>query len=68
MLHAVEELTKDKHVSDVVWEEMSQFFTQTQRMDIVVAVGNYTLVSMMLNAFGVQLDDWLEKYPSFPKG
>ena len=66
VLHAVEELTKDKHVSDVVWEEMSQFFTQTQRMDIVATVGNYTLVSMMLNAFGVQLDDWLEKYSGFP--
>ena len=67
VLRAVEELTKDKNVSDAVWEEMSQFFTQTQRMDIVAAVGNYTLVSMMLNAFGVQLDDWLEKYSSFPK-
>ena len=36
-------------------------------MDIVATVGNYTLVSMMLNSFGVELDDWLDKYASFPR-
>ena len=35
-------------------------------MDLVAAVGNYTLVSMMLKSFGVELDDWLDRYENFP--
>ena len=67
VLRGVEELIKDKQISDVVWDEMGKYFNQTQMMDIVAAVGNYTLVSMMLNTFGVQLDGWLEQYEGFPR-
>ena len=67
VLLAVEELSIDKKISDGVWGELKQYFSQTELMDIVATVGNYTLVSMMLNSFGVELDDWLDKYASFPR-
>ena len=67
-LRAAEELHSDKYISNIVWEEISQYFDQTQTMDIVATVGNYTLVSMMLNTFGVQLDGWLERYERFSDG
>ena len=34
-----------------------------QLMDLVFAVGQYTLVSMALNSFGVQLDPGVEGFP-----
>ena len=32
-------------------------YDQTQLMDLVFVVGNYTMISMALNSFGVQLED-----------
>lgn len=68
LLTAVDELHKDKFVSDATWDNLKAHFSPQQLMDIVAAVGNYTLVSMMLNTFGVQLDGFLDKYEGFPQG
>ena len=68
LLTAVDELHANKFVSDTSWTEMKRHFSTQQLMDIVATVGNYTLVSMMLNTFGVQLDDFLETYDGFPQG
>ena len=57
LLKAVEELLNDCFISDDTWNALSQKFNQHQLMDIVFAVGNYNLVSMALNTFGVQLEE-----------
>ncbi|MBW2180444.1 MAG: carboxymuconolactone decarboxylase family protein [Deltaproteobacteria bacterium] len=57
LLRAVEELLNDCFISDDTWNTLSQKFNQQQLMDIVFAVGNYNLVSMALNTFGVQLEE-----------
>jgi alkylhydroperoxidase family enzyme len=57
LLKAVEELLNDCFISDDTWNALSQKFNQQQLMDIVFAVGNYNLVSMALNTFGVQLEE-----------
>ena len=66
VLIAVEELSTEKRISDDIWIELKKYFNQVQLMDLVAAVGNYTLVSMMLKSFGVELDDWLDRYENFP--
>ena len=33
-------------------------------MDVVFAVGQYTLIAMALNSFGTPLDDGLEGFPT----
>lgn len=55
MLRAADELIRDHHVSDACWAALS-FFSDKQKMDLVMTVGQYSQVSMMLNSFGVQLD------------
>ena len=60
LLAAAEELHADAHISDDTWAGLSDHFDQRQMMDIVFTVGQYNLVSMALNSFGVQLDDGLE--------
>jgi len=68
LMRAVDELHADAMMSDQTWQTLSQHYSRQQMMDLVATVGNYALVSMMLNSFGVQLDDWLERYDDFPKG
>jgi alkylhydroperoxidase family enzyme len=57
LIRASDELHKDQFVSDATWKALGENFTQKQCMDIVFTAGQYTQVSMMLNTFGVQLDE-----------
>jgi 4-carboxymuconolactone decarboxylase len=43
-------------ISDETWAALSERYNTTQLMDVAFAVGQHHLVSMSLNAFGVQLD------------
>jgi alkylhydroperoxidase family enzyme len=58
MLQATDELTGDGHIADATWQALAEL-TEKQRMDLVMTVGQYSQVSMMLNSFGVQLDEGL---------
>jgi 4-carboxymuconolactone decarboxylase len=62
LLRAVDELTADGFVSNQTWASLDRL-SDKQRMDVVMTVGQYTQVSMMLNSFGVQLDEDLELDP-----
>jgi alkylhydroperoxidase family enzyme len=53
------ELHADAHVSDATWAGLAKHFNTQQLMDIVFTVGQYNLVSMALNSFGVQADPGL---------
>ena len=59
LFQATEELHTDAHVSDATWAGLSERLNTQQLMDVVFTVGQYTLVSMALNSFGVQLDEGL---------
>ncbi|HME10400.1 MAG TPA: carboxymuconolactone decarboxylase family protein [Bryobacteraceae bacterium] len=63
LLRAADELHQNHFISDVTWKTLSGFMTETQRMDLVFLVGQYTQVSMILNTFGVQLDEGLTPDP-----
>ena len=56
LLRAADELHAQAAISDATWAALSARYTTEQLMDAVFAVGQYTLVSMALNSFGVQLD------------
>jgi len=56
ILCAVDDLTGNFFVSGKNWDGLD-FFTERQKMDLVFTVGQYTQVSMLLNSFGVQLDE-----------
>ena len=62
LLVATDELTADAFISDATWEALGDY-SEKQRMDLVMTVAQYTQVSMMLNSFGVQLDDDLSSDP-----
>jgi alkylhydroperoxidase family enzyme len=57
LIRATDELHADQFITDATWAELSRHFSEKQRMDVVFTAGQYTQVSMMLNTFGVQLDE-----------
>ena len=56
LIAAVDDLNRDHFVSTPSWVELSKHYSERQCMDLVFTVGQYTQVSMILNSFGVQLD------------
>lgn len=63
LLRATDQLHNDHHINDEVWQALAKELSQEQMMDLVFAIGQYTLVSMALNSFGVQLDAGIEGFP-----
>ena len=64
LLQATEQLVTDHFVDDATWAALTATWSQQQLMDLVFTVGQYTLVSMALNTFGVQLEDSTERFPA----
>ena len=56
LLQAVDELHGDQFISDATWQRLGKHYDSRQVIDLVFAVGQYTMVSMALNTFGVQIE------------
>jgi alkylhydroperoxidase family enzyme len=63
LLRAVDELHRDAFVTDATWQAIAAEYDVQQLMDLIATVGTYNLVSMMLNSWGVQLDEGLTGFP-----
>ena len=62
MLRATDDLTTNYFVSETSWAALAPLGDKG-RMDLVFTVGQYTQVSMMLNSFGIQVEDGWEVDP-----
>ena len=63
LLRATDELHADAFISDATWAELASSLDTQQLMDLVFTVGQYNLVSMALNSFGVQPEPGLAPLP-----
>jgi 4-carboxymuconolactone decarboxylase len=63
LLRAVDELHEDQIIEDSTYSALASHYNVQQIMDLVFAVGQYTLVSMALNTLGVELDPGIEGFP-----
>lgn len=57
LIRATDDLHARQFVSDASWAELTKHFSTHQCMDVVFTCAQYTQVSMLLNSFGVQLDE-----------
>jgi len=62
LLTATDELYSDTFISTATWSGLTVYYNTQQMMDLVFTVGQYNLVSMALNSFGVQLDEDLPEW------
>jgi 4-carboxymuconolactone decarboxylase len=63
LLQAVDELHEDAFISDTTWNALAREYSEKQIMDLVFTIGEYNLLSMALNSFGVQLDEDAAGFP-----
>jgi alkylhydroperoxidase family enzyme len=63
LLRAADELHETQSLTDATYGELAAEFNEQQLLDIVFTVGQYHLVSMALNAFGVERDDGVTGLP-----
>lgn len=63
LLQAADELHDDQFISDGTWAKLRERWDEKQLIDILFAVGQYTLVSMVLNTLGVQTEDGSKGFP-----
>lgn len=62
LLRAADDLHAQQRITDSNWAALAQSYNKQQLMDIVFAVGQYTLVAMAMNSFGTPLDDGLQGF------
>lgn len=64
LLRAADELHRDSRIGDATWRALAARYDTRQMLDLIFAVGQYTLVSMALNSLGVELDDGVPGFPA----
>ena len=64
LLRAADELHEDAFITDQTWNALAERYSTQQLMDLVFTVGQYHIVSMALNSFGVQFEpDTTDRFP-----
>ncbi|KKL23870.1 hypothetical protein LCGC14_2421050 [marine sediment metagenome] len=61
LLQAVDELHKNKIISDETWKSLSERYDTQQLMDLIMVVGAYNMLAMFMNSFGLQTEDCVKK-------
>jgi 4-carboxymuconolactone decarboxylase len=62
LLQAADELHAEQYITDATWRALREGYDSLQLMDVVFAVGQYTLIAMALKSFGTPLDEGLEGF------
>lgn len=57
LVRLADEIVTDHFVADATWAELLRHYDQRQAMDAVFTAAEYVMISIMLNSFGVQLED-----------
>ncbi len=64
LVTAADELVADKVLSDATWAALTAEWTTEQVLDLIFAIGQYTLTCMALSSLGVQRDDGVPGFPT----
>ena len=63
LLRAVDELHSHHFISGATWESLAERYDDRQLVEVVLTVGNYSMLGMFFNALGVQSVPGLAKVP-----
>ena len=63
-VRAADEIYRDGIISDDTWDALASRYDTREMMSVVMTVANYRLVSMSLNALGVQPQETDELFPA----
>jgi 4-carboxymuconolactone decarboxylase len=63
LLKTADELHTTRFISDATWKSLAQRYSEDQLLEVVLIVGNYTILSMYQNTIGIQLEPGLTGFP-----
>ena len=63
LVRAVDELHADDGLSDATWALLSEHYSVSELIDVVITVGGYRMVSIALNSIGTQLESGRPRFP-----
>ena len=63
IIRAVDELFVTDMISEPVWTSLGASLDRRQRIDLLITIGGYRMVSMALNTLGVPLEQGSERIP-----
>ncbi len=66
LIELVDELHDTATVSDGLWSRLAAEWSPGQLVELLVLAGWYRLISQVINACGVQHEDWAERFPAPP--
>jgi 4-carboxymuconolactone decarboxylase len=64
LVRLVDELHDSATVSDELWGALAREWSPSQLLELVVCAGWYRLISQVINAGGVELEPWAERFPA----
>lgn len=63
LLRAADELHSTRFVSDATWKTLAGRYTDHQLVEVVLTVGNYTMLGMYFNSLGVPVEPGHSRVP-----
>jgi alkylhydroperoxidase family enzyme len=63
LLRAADELHANRFISDATWKALASRYNDQQLVEVVLTVGNYTLLGMYFNSLGIQVEPGLARVP-----
>jgi alkylhydroperoxidase family enzyme len=64
LVRLVDELHDTATISDELWAELAGEWEPPQLLELLVCAGWYRLISQVINAAGVELEPWAERFPA----
>lgn len=67
LLEAADQLHANQQITDAVWKRLAARFSEKQLVEIPFVVGQYTMLSMVANSTGVELEAGYQRLPAKPR-
>jgi 4-carboxymuconolactone decarboxylase len=64
LIRLADELHESCTVSDALWEELAERFSDDQLLELVITAGWYRLLAYVINAAGVEHEPWAARFPT----
>ncbi|HWM85153.1 MAG TPA: carboxymuconolactone decarboxylase family protein [Kofleriaceae bacterium] len=64
LVRLADELHDSATVSDELWSELAARWSPPQLLELLVLAGWYRLIAYVINAVGVELEPWAERFPA----
>ena len=68
LIRLCDELHDSATVSDGLWERLAAEWPPDQLLELVITAGWYRLISYVINACQIPLEDWSQRFPAGSRG